>query len=40
MDEGRKEIDESIRKLFLGEIEDPAFLAQKGIVTAGRISLS
>ena len=33
---GRKEIEESIRKLFLGEIEDPAFLAQKGIVTAGR----
>ena len=33
---GRKNIEESIRKIFLGEIEDPAYLAQKGIVTPGR----
>ena len=34
--QGRKNIDEAIRKIFLGEIEDPAYLAQKGIVTPGR----
>ena len=34
--QGRKNIEESIRKIFLGEIEDPAYLAQKGIVTPGR----
>jgi len=33
---GRKNIDEAIRKIFLGEVEDPAYLAQKGIVTPGR----